>query len=114
MAAAPESNKSALEELKKLQAERVLNEEATAKIMEFAKAEILAKGELVITELKELGLDYRFVPGKAVRTPNPEQACPICNFKTNPPHDRRKHRNQTPKKPFSEADLRWFKLTKVV
>jgi hypothetical protein len=97
---------SVLEQLKKLQEEH-------DKIMDAAKNEILAKVELAIAELKELGLDYRFVEGKAVRTPNPEHVCPICLFRTTPPHDRRKHRNQKPQKPFSDWDLQQLKLTKV-
>ena len=34
-----------------------------------------------------------------------DAACPICGFKTIPPHDGRAHRSQSPKKPFTADEL---------
>jgi hypothetical protein len=39
--------------------------------------------------------------------------CPICEFLTIPPHDRRTHRNQKKKAPFSAAELKEKGLVKV-
>lgn len=39
--------------------------------------------------------------------------CPLCDFKTNPPHDRRKHRSQDPKAPFTIQELEQLGLTRV-
>jgi hypothetical protein len=99
----PTSRRQSWSNLKTLKRNAKIEERAN-KIMDAAKAEILAKGNAIIAELAELGLDYRFVEGKAVRTPNPEQVCPICLFRTNPPHDRRKHRNQPLPEGFVEND----------
>lgn len=42
---------------------------------------------------------------KGTRTANPDRACPICEFKTVPPHDARRHRGQTDKRPFTAEEL---------
>lgn len=42
---------------------------------------------------------------KRTRTSNPDKECPICNFKTVPAHDGRKHRSQSEKKPFTAEEL---------
>jgi DNA-binding protein H-NS len=39
--------------------------------------------------------------------------CPICDFQTTPPHDRRAHRYQKKKAPLSAAELKEKGLTKV-
>jgi DNA-binding protein H-NS len=39
--------------------------------------------------------------------------CPICNFQTTPPHDRRAHRYQKKKAPLSAEELKEKGLTKV-
>jgi hypothetical protein len=110
---ATEPKPSILEQLKKIQEQRAKLDESANKIMQAATAEILAKGDAIIAELKEIGLEYHFVEGKVpvARTPNPEKECPVCGFRTDPPHDRRAHRNK--KKPFAASDLLAMGLTKV-
>jgi hypothetical protein len=112
--AAPEPKKppSVLERLKKLQADRQKIEDEEEEITKTAEAEILAKAETFIEELREYGLEYRFVKGRG-RTADPNKDCPICNFRTDPPHDGRAHRNIEPKKPFTTAELDKMRLTKV-
>ena len=39
--------------------------------------------------------------------------CPICDFQTTPPHDRRAHRYQKKKAPLSSEELKEKGLTKV-
>jgi hypothetical protein len=42
---------------------------------------------------------------KRTRTKNPDRDCPICEFKTVPPHDARRHRGQKEKRPFTAEEL---------
>ncbi len=42
---------------------------------------------------------------KGTRQANPERPCPLCGFRTNPPHDARAHRSQTTKAPFTAEEL---------
>ena len=39
--------------------------------------------------------------------------CPMCHFKTSPSHDARSHRVQSPKRPFTDAELSAKGMTKV-
>ena len=100
-----------LQQLKKLDEERT-------KLLEGAKADALARAEEAINELTALGFDYELVePAKetarktrAVRKGmvpdhHPKGTCPICEYATKPPHDKRSHRSQTKKKPFTDAEL---------
>jgi hypothetical protein len=100
-----------LQQLKKLDEERT-------KLLEGAKADALARAEEAINELTALGFAYELVePGQAnARKPrtarkasgpdhHPRGICPICGWATNPPHDKRSHRTQTKKKPFTDAEL---------
>jgi len=108
---------SAVEQLKKLDAER-------AKILETAKTEALAKATEAIEELNALGFHYSISEGaRSARQPRAGgttakrqpsgAACPICGFKTEPPHDRRTHRTQEPKRAFNDAELKEKGLVKV-
>ena len=92
-----------------------LREEET-KLVEAAKAEALAKTREGIEELNILGFNYELTelgqvkgPRKArARRPidhSPKGTCPICGYATNPAHDKRSHRMQTRKKPFTDAEL---------
>ena len=110
--------KSAIEEIKELKSQL---ESKTAQ----AKVEALAKATEAIGFLRELGmandeilkeLGFR---GRAKtqesregRPPN-EGPCPICHFRTDPPHDGRSHRGQSKKKPFTAEELEQKGLTKV-
>jgi hypothetical protein len=110
--------KSAIEEIKELKA-RV--ESMTAQ----AKAEALDKASEAIGFLRELGLDNDTIlkelgfrgraPAKESREGRPpkDELCPICHFRTDPPHDGRSHRGQSKKKPFTAEELEQKGLTKV-
>jgi hypothetical protein len=100
-----------LQQLKKLDEERT-------KLLESGKADALARAEEAISELTALGFDYELVePARATaRKPTPARKasgpdhhprgmCPICGWATNPPHDKRSHKSQTKKKPFTDAEL---------
>ena len=102
---------STLQQLKKLDEER-------AKLLESAKNDALTRAEEAINELVALGFDYEIVEparGTARKTrtarkasapdDSPKGTCPICEYATNPPHDKRSHRAQTRKKPFTDAEL---------
>jgi hypothetical protein len=102
---------SALQQIKKLDEER-------AKLLESAKGDALARAEEAINELISLGFEYELIeygakektkPRKVgARKPidhTPKGMCPICEYATNPPHDKRSHRAQTKKKPFTDAEL---------
>jgi hypothetical protein len=102
---------SIIEQLKKLDNER-------AKLIETAKADALAKAEEALNELTALGFEYEFTeigtqrkPTRKARavgkTPDhrPQGECPICQYSTDPPHDKRSHRMQTRKKPFTDTEL---------
>ena len=102
---------TALQQIKKLDEER-------GKILESAKKEALARAEEAINELTALGFDYelaeparetaretRTVRKGLVPDHHPKGTCPICEYATKPPHDKRSHRSQTKKKPFTDAEL---------
>jgi hypothetical protein len=110
--------KSAIEEIKELKA---LVESKTGQ----AKAEALDKASQAIGFLRELGLDNDTIlkelgfRGRAKdrkskeAMPPKEEPCPICSFRTDPPHDGRSHRGQTKKKPLTAEELEKKGLTKV-
>jgi hypothetical protein len=110
--------KSAIEEIKELKAQL---ESKTAQ----AKAEALDKASEAIGFLRELGMDNDSIlkdlgfRGRAKtqesregRSPK-DESCPICNFRTDPPHDGRSHRGQTKKRPLTAEELEEKGLTKV-
>ena len=110
MAKEPEKQ-SALQQIKKLDEER-------AKLLESAKNEALTRAEEAINELIALGFEYEIVEparGTARKTRtarkasapdhSPKGTCPVCEYATIiPPHDKRSHRSQTKKKPFTDAE----------
>ncbi len=100
-----------LQQIKKLDEER-------AKLLESAKADALARAEEAINELTALGFDYELVEPTRKTAPrktttarksapdhHPKGTCPICDYATKPPHDKRSHRTQTRKKAFTDAEL---------
>jgi hypothetical protein len=108
-----------LEKLKALDAQR-------AQLVEGAKKEALDSAEKAVAELNELGFHYTLTEGATSTARAPRKAasqapkrqkkdvpCPICHFKTDPPHDGRMHRAQKTKKPFSVEELMEKHLTKV-
>ena len=42
-----------------------------------------------------------------------DEPCPICHFRTDPPHNGRNHRGQAKKKPFTPEELEEKGLTKL-
>jgi len=109
------AEKSAIERIRELDTER-------AGLFEQAKEEALKKATDAITDLIALGLDYQLISGaaKPVKSGTEKHLgaakdvhCPICEFLTIPPHDRRSHRNQKKKAAFSAAELKEKGLVKV-
>jgi predicted house-cleaning noncanonical NTP pyrophosphatase (MazG superfamily) len=110
---------TALQQIKKLDEER-------KKILEGAKKEALARAEEAINELTALGFDYELVePARATarktRTArnasapdhHPKGTCPICEYATKPPHDKRSHKSQQKKRPFTADELHQRSLVRV-
>jgi hypothetical protein len=110
---------STLQQLKKLDEER-------AKLLESAKSDAVARAEEAINELIGLGFEYELVEPawgtvRKTRTArkasgpdhHPKGTCPICEYATNPPHDKRSHRAQTRKKPFTDAELEGRSMKRV-
>jgi hypothetical protein len=110
--------KSVIEEFQELKA-RV--ESLTAQV----KSEALHKANEAIGVLRELGIGNDAIlraldfEGRAKTQasgkgrPPKNEPCPICNFRTDPPHDGRSHRGQTKKKPLSAEELEQKEMSKV-
>jgi hypothetical protein len=108
---------TALQQIKKLDEER-------AKLLESAKADALARAEEAINELIALGFDYELAEparetARKTKTtrkapaPNhhPKGTCPICEYATKPPHDKRSHKSQQKKRPFTDKELAERRMT---
>ncbi len=109
---------TALQQIKKLDEER-------GKLLENAKADALTRAEEAINELTALGFDYELVesarePVRKTRTArkglvpdhHPKGTCPICEYATKPPHDKRSHRSQQKKRPFTADELNQRRLVR--
>jgi hypothetical protein len=107
---------SAVKRIKQLDQER-------ATLIEGAKKEALGRANDAMADLKALGFTYRLVIDGAVtrkiigrkgtRTVK-DGPCPVCEFKTHPLHDARKHRAQgNRKRPFTPKQLQEIGLRKV-
>lgn len=107
-----------LQQLEKLDADRAQLEATRKGLLDTAKAELLAQGQTIIAGLKSLGYTYVLSEpakkshhkmkgeGGVRERATPSVMCPICNFHTSPQdHDRRSHRHQITKGPFTEAEL---------
>jgi hypothetical protein len=126
-AADPKTPLTVLDKIKKLDTDRAKLDEARKGLLDTAKAELLAQGQTVIAELKSLGFTYSLTEPakKAHHKPlkgdgtvrervTPEgKVCPICAWATNPVHDRRAHRWQEVKGPFTEAELQERSLVRL-
>ena len=92
-----------LEQLKKLDEQR-------NQLLDNAKTELLKKAEDAISELNQLGFNYRLTQGESGGTkkktgaskPAAERHCDVCDMNG---HDARAHRNQNPKKKFTAKEL---------
>jgi hypothetical protein len=110
--------KSVIEEVKELKARvESLTAQAKAEALDEANGAIGFLRELGIdddTILKELGFRGRakIQESRKGRSPK-DEPCPMCNFRTDPPHNGRSHRGQTKKRPFTAEQLEQKGLTKV-
>lgn len=105
-----------LERLKKLDEER-------SKLIESAFGEALREAESAVEQLNMLGYNYELVDttkkttkktGGTKREIDPNKICDVCGFATAPKnHDKRSHRGQSEKKPFTSQELKEMGLTKV-
>lgn len=98
------------------------------KILTSAKAGIKAKIEALIDEANAMGGEPlvlvvgKLAASRALKAKgtgrqgaslNADTVCSICNFKTNPPHDARRHRSQGDhKKPFTAEELTTMGMVK--
>jgi hypothetical protein len=117
--------KSAIDEIKELKAQlQSKTDQVRGEALERAKEGISVLRDLGIDDdmiVKELGLEgrkkaakgARVMPTKNGRTGPKDEPCPICTFRTDPPHDGRSHRGQSKKKPFTAEELGEKGLTKV-
>jgi hypothetical protein len=110
------ADKDPVARIKELDAER-------AKLIDAAKTEALARAQHAISDLNALGFAYslaqvsvakKAVGRKAVGRIPSDNPCRICGFRTNPPHDARKHRfSKAKKRPFSAKELTDLGMRKV-
>jgi hypothetical protein len=112
--------KSVIDEIRELKARvQSKTEQAKAEALESAREAINFLRELGIdndTILKELGFRARTKSPKENASQRPssnDEFCPICNFRTDPPHDGRSHRGQTKKRPLTAEELERKGLIKV-
>jgi hypothetical protein len=110
--------KSLFQEIKELKAQLESKTEQ-------AKTEALDKASEAIGFLRELGLDNDTIlkelgfrgreaaRGSREGGPPKDEPCPICHFRTDPPHDGRSHRGETKKRPLTAEELEKKGLTKV-
>jgi hypothetical protein len=111
--------KSAIEEIKELKARmESMTEQAKAEALDKANETIGVLRELGLnndTILKELGFRGRAAAKESSREGSApkDEPCPICHFRTDPPHDGRSHRGQSKKRPFTAEELEQKELTKL-
>jgi hypothetical protein len=109
--------------LQKLDADQQKLTAARTTLLASAKTELLSRGQQLVKELGALGFHYRFTavssakaksPG-AGKGPKPDapSVCPICTWGTQPPHDRRAHRWQKNRGPFTEEELQRRGLVRI-
>lgn len=91
---------------------RALDDQRT-KLLAGAKEEALGKVREAVDELNALGFSFVLqdtgrsrASRKGTRQVDPNRPCPVCGFRTDPPHDARRHRGQGEKKrPFTAEEL---------
>jgi hypothetical protein len=97
-----------VQRLARLDAER-------AEILASAKGDALQKANEAVGELNALGFHYLLCeeadqPKASTKGTPSDAPCPICTFKTDPPHDKRSHK--THPGPFNEEDLKLRKMVR--
>jgi hypothetical protein len=110
------AEKDPIARIKELDAER-------ARLLDEAKKEALARAQQAVADLNALGFAYNLTQISAGRKAVGKRAtgripvdnpCRICGFRTNPPHDARKHRfSKARKRPFTAKELTDLGLRKV-
>lgn len=102
-------NASAIDEIRELEAKR-------SSLVSVAREQALEAIHSNIELLSELGFVYE-LSEKGQKKPKPTRRkrsgisgkpageCPICEFATDPPHDKRHHRSQVASAPFTPAEL---------
>ena len=111
-----ENGSSAVKRIKQLDQER-------AALIADAKKEALARANQALGDLNALGFAYRLVadgaPARQSRSRRGTRTlkdvpCPVCEFKTRPLHDARKHRAQgNRKRPFTPKELQEIGLQRI-
>jgi hypothetical protein len=99
---------------------KALDAERT-KLLDEAKKDALARAQQAISDLNALGFAYslasvakKAVGRKAVGRIPSDNPCRICGFRTNPPHDARRHRfSKAKKRPFNAKELTDLGMRKV-
>jgi hypothetical protein len=95
------------EELTPVQRLAKLDQER-AELVASAKGDALQKATSAVEELNALGFHYRLIDGDGIsktigaRTPK-DEACEVCGFKTDKPHDKRSHRGHPA--PFTAEEV---------
>jgi hypothetical protein len=106
------AEKDPITRIKELEAEK-------SKLIESAKSEALARAKQAVADLNALGFRYSLTQGEGkgrngARKMQAEKPCRICGFRTNPPHDARKHRfSKAKKRPFNAKELTDLGMRKV-
>jgi hypothetical protein len=110
------AEKDPIARIKELDAEK-------SKLIESAKSEALERAKQAVADLNALGFAYslaqtsvakKAVGRKAVGQIPSDNPCRICGFRTNPPHDARKHRfSKAKKRPFNAKELTDLGMRKV-
>jgi hypothetical protein len=94
-----------------------------SKLIESAKSEALERAKQAISDLNALGFAYSLRQASVGRKPAgrkglggipTKKPCPICGFRTSPPHDARRHRfSKAKKRAFSAKELADLGMRKV-
>jgi hypothetical protein len=122
---------SFIDQLKKLDEQQAKIEQERQKLQTQAHDEARQAVEAALAELNGLGYTYRLVEGAVSKSPAKSKAaktsdgsssgkgvlasdkvCPICNFRTDPPHDGRRHKGKE-RRPFTAEELASEGLRKV-
>ena len=109
-----------MDQLKKLDEQQANIEQQRQKLQAAAHDEGMKAVTTAIEALNDLGYSYRVMETKGPKMVTPKKGtgtgtgkgtmaigkvCPICQFATNPPHDKRAHKNQPTKRPFTAEEM---------
>lgn len=114
---------SFMDQLKKLDEQQAKIDQERQNLMESAFKDAKAIADAAVADLNSLGYSYQLVersssrtaasPGNKRKGASTDKPCPICNFRTDPPHDKRRHRSQAHKQPFTAEELASYGLKKI-